>query len=448
MTTAEHRISVTPSERLNTILSERIAFGIPLYIYIPFLLIVLAAVFTNTLPDDMIGGSAYLFMVGGIFVYIGDRLPIWKSWFGGGIVFCLVVGMAIQYFALIPEPAYVTVNAFFSDGADLLTWAVTALIAGSILSMPRPYLVKAFPYYVPTVIGGLIFAGLFAFIGGAALGYGGIHAILTVSIPIQGGGMGAGGIPMSEIYASGAGTSFEQVFSIIAPAIIVGNIVAIALGGILNRIGQKRRSWSGDGVLLPEGKWLPDEGIDEEETRLTYEAVLMGWVVAVVLLTLGHFVAIWIPLHPFALMVIAAAVIKILGWLPNEVEQGAGHFYNFLLAGFLGPVLLGIGLIHIDVQVFLATLTPTYLALVTVAVFGAAFGAAVVGELVGMFPIEASLCGGLCMANMGGSGDVATLAAADRMELMSFAQISSRLGGGIMLLIANFAVSIWGSFLL
>lgn len=37
---------------------------------------------------------------------------------------------------------------------------------------------------------------------------------------------------------------------------------------------------------------MPEAGIDEEETKLTYEAVLMGWVVAVVLLTLGHVVAI------------------------------------------------------------------------------------------------------------------------------------------------------------
>ena len=75
------------------------------------------------------------------------------------------------------------------------------------------------------------------------------------------------------------------------------------------------------------------------------------------------------------------------------------------------------------------------------------FGAALVSKWVGFYPVEAGITAGLCMANMGGTGDVAVLSAADRMELMPFAQISSRLGGAIILIIGSLLLSTLGSLL-
>ena len=71
-------------------------------------------------------------------------------------------------------------------------------------------------------------------------------------------------------------------------------------------------------------------------------------------------------------------------------------------------------------------------------------GTAIMGYIIGFFPVEAVITAALCMSNSGGAGDVAVLGAAHRMNLLSWAQISSRIGGGIMLIIASIFFSIYG----
>ena len=71
-------------------------------------------------------------------------------------------------------------------------------------------------------------------------------------------------------------------------------------------------------------------------------------------------------------------------------------------------------------------------------------GTFLMGKLFGFYPVEGMLTAGLCMAKGGGSGDVQCLGAAHRMELMSYAHSSSRIGGAIMLVVASF---FFGKFL-
>ena len=104
-------------------------------------------------------------------------------------------------------------------------------------------------------------------------------------------------------------------------------------------------------------------------------------------------------------------------------------------------LLVGIGLCYLSIGKVIESFTLQYLVMCLVTCLGAFFGAAIVGKLVGFYPVESGLTAGRCMSNMGGTGDVAVLSAANRMELMPFAQISSRLGGAIILLLGSVMLS-------
>ena len=110
-------------------------------------------------------------------------------------------------------------------------------------------------------------------------------------------------------------------------------------------------------------------------------------------------------------------------------------------------LMVGIGLCYLSLDVVISSFSLTYLLLCLLTCVGAVVGAGLIGKLVGFYPVEAGITAGLCMANMGGTGDVAVLSAADRMELMPFAQISSRLGGAIILILGSLMLSIMGGML-
>ncbi|RLD13764.1 MAG: citrate:sodium symporter [Caldiserica bacterium] len=436
------------AEKRESVWAKEIAYGIPLWVYLILLGVVAVAVFTKRLPNNMVGATAFLLVVAGILNFIGDRIPIWKTWLGGGLIFVLVIGALLTYFNILPEGIVKAVSGFYYKPTNMLVWCITSLIVGSLLSMPRPYMTKALLLFLPSIVGSILFAYIFAYIGGLITGFGGARAILLIANPIEGGGLGAGAIPMSEIYSSVTGLSYEKIFSIIFPAVAFGNIVAIFFGSILNRIGKKKPEWTGNGLLIPKERWYPKEGLREKETPVTYKAIVGGWALAVVILTLGYILAKWIPIHYFAITIILTALLKWSGMLPNWVEQAAGHFYRFVAKGFYPALMLGVGMIHLKLDgVIKALSSPQYIIIVILVVFGAALGAALVGKLFKLYPIESAIAGGLCMANMGGSGDIAVLASSHRLELMPFAQISSRIGGALMLLIAQLTISILASAL-
>ncbi|MCC9859067.1 2-hydroxycarboxylate transporter family protein, partial [Streptococcus agalactiae] len=94
------------------------------------------------------------------------------------------------------------------------------------------------------------------------------------------------------------------------------------------------------------------------------------------------------------------------------------------------PLMAGLGLLYIPLKDVVATLSIQYFIVVISVVFTVISVGFFVSRFLNMNPVEAGIISA-CQSGMGGTGDVAILSTADRMNLMPFAQVATRLGGAI-----------------
>jgi Na+/citrate or Na+/malate symporter len=143
------------------------------------------------------------------------------------------------------------------------------------------------------------------------------------------------------------------------------------------------------------------------------------------------------PIHHLAYMVLFIVGLAVTGIVPLSIVAAAKRLSTFFTSVMSILIMMGMG-IGFDVMELAQVFSFAGMTITVLCVIGATIGASAVGYLVGFYPIDAAITGGLCMANRGGNGDIATLGASDRMELMAYAQLSTRLGGALVLLIAGF----------
>ena len=453
-------------------------FNLPVPIFLFISAIVLLATYLGVLPGGMAGTFVFMIVLGTVLSFIGDHTPIINSYFGGGAIVVIFGTALLHYFHLLPEiikdvdgnvvAEYMqfwqsfnlvgSIDTFFKPTGAFLDWYIAALITGSILGMNRKLLLKASTRYFPAIFGGLILA--FGLCMGVAtvMGYGAVKALLLIALPIMGGGMGAGASPLSKIFDAAGTMTAAEALSIMTPAVAIGNAVSIVMAGVLVKI-LKGPQWNGNGSLMQSGSVDPKDleiSPEVQQKRDTISLTNLG----VGLLVSGTFFAwgficsnIWtalvpsITVHAYAFMIITVAIFKLTNIVPEWIEIACYQWFQFIMKNLTNVLLVGIGLCYLDIGQVISSFSITYLILCTVTVLGAFFGAAIVGKFVGFYPVEAGITAGLCMSNMGGTGDVAVLSAADRMELMPFAQISSRLGGAIILLLGSLLLSTLGGLL-
>lgn len=413
---------------------------------VPMFCILAAVAFLGTylgvLPKGMIGAFALMMIVGAIFNEIGTHLPIVKDYLGGGAIVIIFGSAALVTYGVFPEYT-VEIMTNFMKSEGFLNFYIAALITGSILGMDRNLLVKAAIRYLPAIIGGVVTAlGLVGLVG-ALIGYGAKEAILYIGVPIMGGGMGAGAVPLSKIFGEALGKDTTEMLSVMVPAVALGNAFAIVVAGLLDKLGKAKRDLTGNGELMKinKGEAVVDK---QQNVEIDYKAMGIGLLLSVIFFVWGKMIGKFFPqIHSYAWMILSVAIVKVLGIMPREYEAGAFQWFQFIMKNLTGVLLVGIGVAYTNLNQIIDAFSLQYVLLVGVTIIGAVIGSGIVGRIVGFYPIESSITAGLCMANMGGTGDVAVLSASDRMKLMPFAQISSRIGGAFMLILASLLLKLF-----
>ncbi len=430
-------------------------FHLPWKIFLVVCVVTLAATYLGVLPEGMAGCFLFMIVVGEILCYIGDHTPIIKDYLGGGAIVVIFGSALLVYFNLIPagkagedgEMVYNmsllfgnldlvgNIGKFFKTTGGFLDWYIAALITGSILGMNRKLLVKAAARYFPAIFGGLICAFALCMGVAAVMGYPVMNALLLIALPIMGGGMGAGASPLSKIFEASGSITAVDALSVMTPAVAIGNAISIVLAGILTKV--LTGNLNGKGALMQGGTVDPKEleispEVQEKRNDIGIYKLGMGLLVSGAFFAFGFIVqGAWkslntgITIHAYAWMIITVAIFKIANIIPEDIEIACFQWFQFIMKNLTNVLLMGIGVCYLEIGTVIASFSITYLLLCLATCVGAFTGAAVVGKFVGFYPFESGVTAGLCMSNMGGTGDVAVLSASNRMELMPFAQISS-----------------------
>jgi len=420
--------------------------GMPIPWFFGALVIVVGASLLDALPNEIIGGFAATMLIGALLWWIGERIPVLGN-YGLPTILAILVPPILVFFGLFPEPLRETIETFTSD-SGFLNFYVASLIAGSILGMPRQLLLKAGARYAVPLLGMVIL--VLASVGAvsAAIGYGFKEGVLYIAGPILGGGIGAGAVPISEMYASQMGGEPGTYLTQIVPAVVLGNVVCIILAGVIKGISGNRQffyGFNGHGNLVRvDTEAHPEFTVKPRSKKGSFSALAIGLAIAGTLFIAGNIIESFVPvIHAYAWTILLAAALKIFGLLPQQFEDAVSDWYSFVAETLTAALLVGIGIAYLDIAELLSLLgSASFLVLIVLTVVLAGIFAGFLGWLVKFYFVESAVSVGFGMTDMGGTGDVAVLSAADRLELMPFLQISSRLGGALMLLLLSLLISV------
>jgi CCS family citrate carrier protein len=415
---------------------------VPAPVFVAILGLAAFYVSTGKVPSDILMNMAVLAVGGFACAEVGKRLPVIKN-IGAAAIFATFIPSYLVFAHILPAPLVGSITSF-TKSSNFLYLFICSIIVGSILGMDRRVLVAGFlKIFVPLALGSVV-AGAVGCAVGSALGLGLDHTFFKIIVPIMAGGVGEGAMPLSIGYAAIVHQPQGDLFAEVLPPVMLGSLTAIILAGGLNYLGKRRPDLTGEGRLQVGEEDVALDGAEAAaRPKVATETVAGAAVLAVTLYLLGTVgQKLWDFPAPVT-MLLLAVLMKLGRVVSPDLEQGAYGVYNFFRVAVTYPLLFAIGVAMTPWEKLVAAFNaPTLITIVaTVAtLMGVGFA---IARFLKMYPIDVAIVNA-CHSGQGGTGDVAILSAANRMQLMPFAQIATRIGGAITVTLALIAFRYFG----
>jgi malate:Na+ symporter len=411
---------------------------IPLPVYVISIGVLAYFQLQGKLPTEINVAIAVLAIGGFTCAEIGKRLPLIGR-MGGGAIFATFIPSVLVYYKILPASLVSSVTDF-TKNTNFLYLFITAIIVGSILGMDRKVLIGGFArIFIPLSVGSIA-AALVGTAVGTLLGLGAKHTLFFLIVPIMAGGVGEGAIPLSVGYAQILGRSQGELFAEVLPVVMLGSLTAILLAGGLNLIGKRYRNLTGEGRLQPGQQEELQSSKEDPLPEPHVTDIVAAGLFAISLYLLGLLCNKLFGLPAPVSMLFITVLVKLARAVSPQLQAGAFFVFRFFQVGVTYPLLFAIGVALTPWQTLMAAFVLPKLVTIAATVTTLVATGFIVGKWVKLYPIEAAIVNA-CHSGQGGTGDVAILTAANRMQLMPFAQVATRIGGAITVTLALFLLA-------
>ncbi|WBL31565.1 2-hydroxycarboxylate transporter family protein [Candidatus Phytoplasma sacchari] len=463
-------------------------FGLPIVIIFIFLFINILHIATSFNSENssfdysfhsIISMLSFTMCLAALFKIIGEKTPILKDIGGGSILCILVPAFIFNYKFKYLNDSFAIFQSEFKEKAKFLNSNYTTngvgigfsdlfvsfLVAGSLLSIPKDIIKSTLKKFLPLVLISLTISATIVGLLGVLLnpikGIDAIqgcdagkfaNAIFFIFVPISSGGITCGIVPLTQIFSQGNVGYIDLYRSHILSSLLIGGISSVIFGGLIKKFFGNSKYNNPKGLL--EKNHHANKEIKKEKTikkdkteNLNISDITNGLFLVFCFYIISNiikkFIVIIIPsiknyMPPtIVFLVVIIMFIKILNLIPEYFTNCINKSSELITKTFSYSILVIVG-IGTDINKIISSVNNiSFLITCLLCVIATALSAAIIGNKIGYYPVQSSISAGLCANSIGGAGNLAILEAASEQKLLPYAQISTRIGGDIVVIIAS-----------